>query len=171
MPHQTNVISPPQKRASKADRARKILAGAPSHKDDSDDSDDDLPWEWIYNSNKSQDEDQIAANELSDDSGEDENASATTPLKRRARHTRNASRWKERQIIGVKKGQSELRIGDCVVLKTHGTNDPWVGLIAKLMDDLTNVKVVNILCKPCKILPMISATDIDRVFIGKGYKK
>jgi len=148
MPHQTNVVSPRQKRDGKAERARRILAGASSLREDSDDelANDDLSWEWIYESGKSQDEGQIT----SDDSGNGESAAATTPKTRRIRHTRNASRWNEKQIIGAKKGHLEFRIGDCVILKTHGSNNPWVGIVAKFMDDLTNEKVVNTLCEIMK---------------------
>ena len=171
MPHQASIVSARQKSASKAERARRILAGASSLRDDSDDelANDDLDWEWLYDSGKSRDGEQD--DELSDDSGDDESVAATTPKKRRIRHTRNASRWNERQIIGVKKGQVEFRIGDCVVLKTHGANDPWVGIIAKLEDDLTNEKAVNILCEIMQLYSTIPTSDISRVCIREGHKK
>ena len=54
MPHQTAPLTPRQKRREKAERARKILAGAALRRDDSDDElgEDDHPWEWIYENGK-----------------------------------------------------------------------------------------------------------------------
>lgn len=144
MPHQTTSLTPRQKRAEKAERAWRILAGGKVGRDDSDDElgTEDLPWEWIYEQ-RLQEPENGSSRDASDDSGE-ESKTARTPRKRRSR---KISRSGERKIIGARMGSFECKIGDTVLLKADGSNAAWVGIIWEFMEDEDREKSANFLCK------------------------
>jgi hypothetical protein len=135
MPHQTTPLTPRQKRAKKAERARKLLAGASLRRDDSDV--EDQPWEWIYEKRNSNDEDGIEC-------AEDESGDKVT-LKKRKR--RNATRIQERRIVGAKTGSFKFKIGDSVLLKAEDGNAPWVGIILEFLEDDEGEMSADFLCR------------------------
>ncbi len=130
MPHQTAPLTPRQLRANKAEKARKLLAGASRRKDDSSDSDDDDAWEWIYENG---DGDESA------DEVEDQGAS-----KKRKRH--NTSGTKKRTIIGAKNGSFKCSIGDSVLLKAEDGNPPWIGMILSFLEDNDGDMAADFIC-------------------------
>ncbi|XMA10075.1 hypothetical protein WAI453_002866 [Rhynchosporium graminicola] len=137
MAHQSTPLTPRQKRANKADRARKLLAGATLRREDSDDElgTDEYPWEWIYekDGHSGQDDDV-------DEPAEGEKA-AMTPRKRKAR---NAVR-PQRTIIGARMGTFKCKVGDTVLLKAEGQNQSWVGIIHQFLEDEDGEKSANFL--------------------------
>ena len=137
MPHQTAPLTPRQKRREKAERARKILAGATLRRDDSDDElgEDDHPWEWIYENGKGGDDD----DDDGEDGGEDEEKEAVTPSRKRRR---NGSRMK---IVGAMMGDFKCKIGDTMLLRAEGSNASWVGIIWHFGEDEEGEKSANFL--------------------------
>lgn len=139
MPHTTTKSTHRQQRTTKAERARKFLAGVT--RDDSDDElgDEDYPWEWIYEK-----EEREKDGDLADDS-EDEEKSATA-RRRRSKPIRYAP--SKQRIIGAKMGKFKCKIGDCVLLNAEGTNSAWVGIICEFMEDDEGEKEAKFMCKP-----------------------
>ncbi|KAH6707648.1 P-loop containing nucleoside triphosphate hydrolase protein [Leptodontidium sp. 2 PMI_412] len=135
MAPKSDTLTPRQKRADKAERARKLLAGATLRREDSDDElgTDEHPWEWIYETNekKTQDDDE--------DESADEEKAAMTPRKRKAR---NAVR-SQGAIIGAKMGTFKCKVGDTVLLKAEGQNQSWVGIIHQFLEDEDGDKSAN----------------------------
>lgn len=140
MAPKSDTLTPRQKRADKAERARKLLAGATLRREDSDDElgTDEHPWEWIYETNekKTQDDDE--------DESADEEKAAMTPRKRKAR---NAVR-SQGAIIGAKMGTFKCKVGDTVLLKAEGQNQSWVGIIHQFLEDEDGDKSANFSCRP-----------------------
>src|SRR5271168_3452402 len=149
MPHQTNAVSSQPRRVSRVERVRRILAGAVPLAQDSDDEsgDEDPSWEWIYDTEKPHCGDADTANDKSDESGEDESIAAAAAKRQRSRQTRNASRLREKKIIGARRGRVEFGLGDCVRLTADDSIVPWVGMISKFMEDDEDGKAANFLCK------------------------
>lgn len=135
MPHKTNISTSEKQRNAKAERARKILAGATLRRDDSDDElgDDDIPWEWVFTGD-------------ADIGEEDEENPENANVKgRRGRPARKASRSNERKIIGAKMGPFECKIGDCVLLKAD-SNEAWAGIICDFLEE-DDEKGITVMCK------------------------
>ncbi len=149
MPHETKALTPRQQRASKAERARKLLAGATLGREDSDDElgTDDHPWEWIYAESSGNEKDE-EDDHSSDESGDDGKAAAATPRKRKSR---NATKSQGGTIVGARMGTFICKIGDPVLLKAEGQNSSWVGIIYQFLEDDDGEKSANFLC----MLPII----------------
>jgi hypothetical protein len=83
-------------------------------REDSDDElgTEDLPWEYIYQSD-------IAESSQPEDG---------TSRKRKRGVGQN-------RIIGARSGDFECKLGDTVLLKAEGSNEAWVGLICEFGDD------------------------------------
>ncbi|KAH7323736.1 P-loop containing nucleoside triphosphate hydrolase protein [Rhexocercosporidium sp. MPI-PUGE-AT-0058] len=132
------TLTPRQKRADKAERARKLLAGATLRREDSDDElgTDEHPWEWIYEKNgkKPQDDDD-------EDESADEEKAAMMPRRRKARNSVRS----QGAIIGARMGTFKCRIGDTVLLKAEGQNQSWVGIIHQFLEDEDGDKSANFL--------------------------
>ncbi|KAL4916239.1 P-loop containing nucleoside triphosphate hydrolase protein [Aspergillus aurantiobrunneus] len=93
-------------------------------RDDSDDElgDEDLPWEWIYDT------------EL-DNAGESANA-AGTPGETRKSSRRRTSHQPQRRIIGARMGDVfECRLGEVVLLKSPEPGKDWVGIIIEFLEE------------------------------------
>ncbi|KAG6250564.1 hypothetical protein E4U23_001335 [Claviceps purpurea] len=101
-----------QKRAET--NARKQRASTGVSRVDSDDElgSDDLPWEWIYDADKSP-----------------ERASDGTQSDRKRRKVTGNN------IVGARMGTFECRIGDTVLLKAEGSNEAWVAIIGEFVED------------------------------------
>jgi origin recognition complex subunit 1 len=127
-------MTPRQKRVNKAERARKLLAGASLGRDSSENEDEH--WEWIYEKEKENDKD-------GDESGDDESEDRVTPKKRKRRNT---TRTQERRIVGAKTGGFKCKIGDSVLLKAEDGNAPWVGIILKFREDDEGEMSADFLC-------------------------
>jgi origin recognition complex subunit 1 len=130
MPHKTTPLTPRQLRANKAEKARRLLAGANLSGDDSDDEDE---YEWIY---------EEGGNESADEGGNE-----VTPKKRKRQ---NAASTQERMIVGAKKGGFKCMIGDSVLLKAEDGNPPWIGMILSFLEDEDGDKAADFLCKHMK---------------------
>lgn len=125
-------------KASKAERARRYLAGAAVAREDSDDELglDDHPWVWLY-------EELQLANGIKSDGGspgsdiisadESDNRASPRLSRKRKRVTTGLSRTQ--RIIGARMGSFECHLGDCVLLKAEGTNEAWVGIICEFTND------------------------------------
>jgi len=126
MPHQTGAPSTREQRNSKAQHARRLLAGSTIPREDSDDElgDEDQPWAWIF-------EDE-AGN--SQEGEADANADDSTTRGRRSRLSRNASKSQGSKIVGARMGTFECQIGDCVLLKADN-NEAWVGIICSFSEE------------------------------------
>ncbi|KAL2063001.1 hypothetical protein VTL71DRAFT_6073 [Oculimacula yallundae] len=136
MAPQSNPLTPRQKRADKAERARKLLAGATLRREDSDDElgTDEHPWEWIYEKDgKGRDDDE--------EESADEEKAAMTPRKRKARNPVTS----KRAIIGAKMGAFKCKVGDTVLLKAEGQNQSWVGIIHHFLETEDGEKSANFL--------------------------
>ena len=83
-------------------------------REDSDDElgTEDLPWEYIYQS------------DLAEPSGQDDANS-----RKRKRGTG------QNKIVGARTGDFECKLGDTVLLKAEGSNEAWIGLICDFGDD------------------------------------
>lgn len=127
MPHKTTPLTPRQLRANKAEKARKLLAGANLSRDDSDNEDE---YEWIF---------EEGGNESADGEGDE-----VTPKKRKREVSANAP---ERTIVGAKKGGFRCMIGDSVLLRAEDGNPPWVGMILSFLEDEDGDKSADFLCK------------------------
>ena len=137
---------PSQQRATKAQRARKILAGVT--RDDSDDElgIEDHPWEWIYEKGGQVDHDHA----VQDDEKEQEREEGTSAQARRRRSKSIRYASLRRRIIGAKMGSFKCKIGDCVLLKADG-NTAWVGIICEFMEAINEDgemgKAAKFMCK------------------------
>jgi len=130
----SKILTPRQKRADKAERARQLLAGATLRREDSDDElgTDEYPWEWTYakqGKNGREDGDGESADE------------EKTPRKRKAR---SAART-QGEIIGASMGSFKCKIGDAVLLKAEGQSSAWVGIIYQFLEDEEGEKSANFL--------------------------
>jgi origin recognition complex subunit 1 len=76
---------------------------------DSELSDEDNPWEWIFQSLP--------------DNDQPENA------RKRKRHDTPG------KIVGARNGDFECHLGDCVLLKAEGSHEAWVGIITEFLED------------------------------------
>ncbi|KAG4433905.1 hypothetical protein IFR05_010602 [Cadophora sp. M221] len=137
MAPKSNTLTPQQKRADKAERARKLLAGATLSREDSDDElgTDEHPWEWIYEKNGKKEQ------EDGKDESADEEKAAMTPRKRKARSAVRS----QGAIIGAKMGTFKCKVGDTVLLKAEGQNQSWVGIIHHFLEDEDGEKSANFL--------------------------
>ncbi|EMR69181.1 putative origin recognition complex subunit 1 protein [Eutypa lata UCREL1] len=87
-------------------------------RDDSDDElgADDHPWEWVYAS-----------------SGPSQSPStAAGPGLESGRKRKREDVPQE--IVGARMGKLECRVGDCVLLKAEGSNEPWVAIIEEFIE-------------------------------------
>jgi origin recognition complex subunit 1 len=134
MPHQTAPLTPQQNRANKAERARKLLAGASLQRDDSED--EDQPWEWIY---------EKGTDEEDEDDSADEDGGDKITAKKRKRPT--VSKPQEKRIVGARTGNIKYKIGDSVLLKPPDGGAPWVGMILKFLEDDEGEMSANFLCR------------------------
>lgn len=94
-------------------RPRKAPKGIAREDSDDELGDDDLPWEWIYE---------------------------TQPPERNGQDANGEGERKRRKvagdkIVGARTGAFECRVGDCVLLKAEGSNEAWVGIICEFVDD------------------------------------
>ena len=119
---QTNPIPEfaPSKKKSNIGKTRKLLKGVIREDSDDELGDEDLPWEWIYDS-------------IEDGDACDRGPPPTTPSKRqRAQH-----RPKSRRIIGARIGHRfDCRIGDCLLVKGEGlSEEAYVGMACEFTDE------------------------------------
>ncbi|KAB5579975.1 P-loop containing nucleoside triphosphate hydrolase protein [Coniochaeta sp. 2T2.1] len=98
--------------SSTRQRKPKPLPGITREDSDDELGTEDLPWEYIYQS------------DLPDASQEDE----ANPRKRKRGAGQN-------KIVGARTGDFECKLGDTVLLKAEGSNEAWVGLICEFGDD------------------------------------
>lgn len=85
---------------------------------ESSDSEDELAqddWQWIY--------------EEAESVGHDDTAN---PKKRKAAQV--FAKASHARVVGARKGDVELRVGDCALLKA-ARNEQWVALIAEFLED------------------------------------
>ena len=94
-------------------RKRRVPQGVSREDSDDELGSDDLPWQWIYET------------QSSERNGEDDDGSGE-----RKRRKTSASK-----IIGARMGTFECRVGDCVLLKAEGSNEAWVGIICEFLED------------------------------------
>lgn len=128
-------LTPRQKRAEKAARAKKLLSGASLRKNDLDDEEQE--WEWIYGN-------QSADNEDNDDSSDPEDEdSVATPRKRRRR---TATKTQKTTIVGAKKGSFSCKVGD-TVLVNNSSATPWVAVICTFEQNSDGEMLANFLCR------------------------
>ncbi|KAL3431401.1 P-loop containing nucleoside triphosphate hydrolase protein [Aspergillus tetrazonus] len=92
-------------------------------REDSDDElgEEDLPWEWIYDTESDNNE----------ETGKGVKASGETPKSSR----RRSSRQSQRKIIGARTGPFECRIGDTVLLKSPEPGKDWAGIITEFLEE------------------------------------
>ncbi|KAK4152257.1 hypothetical protein C8A00DRAFT_44653 [Chaetomidium leptoderma] len=91
-------------------------------REDSDDElgTDDLPWEWIYETEEA-----------------DEEPAAENGRKRKRPTAHQV------QIIGARMGSFECYLGDTMLLKADGSNEAWVGIICDFQADEDGDKAAN----------------------------
>lgn len=107
------------------ERARRILHGGVLREDSDDElGDEDLPWEWIYDSG------------AQDDEEAEEEVAPSTPSKKRKRGPAPKPRKKVARIIGARMGDRfECRIGDCLLIKGEGlAGEAYVGLATEFLE-------------------------------------
>ncbi|KAL4774976.1 P-loop containing nucleoside triphosphate hydrolase protein [Aspergillus nidulans var. acristatus] len=92
-------------------------------REDSDDElgEEDLPWEWIYDTESDNNE----------ETGKKVQASGETPKSSR----RRSSRQSQRKIIGARTGPFECRIGETVLLKSPEPGKDWAGIITDFLEE------------------------------------
>lgn len=103
------------KMAPRKKSSRRLMGVA---RDDSDDElgADDHPWEWVYAS-----------------SGPSQSPStAAGPGLESGRKRKREDVPQE--IVGARMGKLECRVGDCVLLKAEGSNEPWVAIIEEFIE-------------------------------------
>jgi origin recognition complex subunit 1 len=113
---------------SARDKARQWLTKGGLVREDSDDElgYDDLPWEWIYEADTSEDkENRSQAPETGEDGRESQ-----TPRRRAARPNN-----KKRKIVGARMGSFECRLGHVVLLKSPEAGKDWVGIITEFVEE------------------------------------
>lgn len=133
----------PRPKLSRAEKARRYLAGSGVAREDSDDElgFDDYPWEWIYGT--SNDDGRAEAedeHELLPTSGNGEFTAETLNQQIRATLPNGAGAAPrpikpKGPIIGAQMGPFSCQVGDCVLLKAEGTNEAWVGLICEFLEE------------------------------------
>jgi hypothetical protein len=108
---------PGRKSETTVQRARRWLSGGALTRDDSDDElgQEDLPWEWVY-----------------------ESSDNAKPTKKRKREDEGTSRT----IIAARMGSFECKIGDAVFLKS-ADNQAWVGIVCLFRDNDEGEKEAN----------------------------
>ncbi|KAF9889222.1 Origin recognition complex, subunit 1 [Aspergillus nanangensis] len=94
-------------------------------RDDSDDElgEEDLPWDWIYDTNDNEDP-------ASAQNGETEEGSKSA----RRRSSRPNTKRRQR-IIGARMGTFECKLGQIVLLKSPEPGKDWVGIIAEFVEE------------------------------------
>ncbi|RAH48170.1 origin recognition complex subunit 1 [Aspergillus brunneoviolaceus CBS 621.78] len=109
-------------------------------RDDSDDElgEEDHPWEWIYDTEVTDDQDSKPTADSTQD----------TPKSMRRRSVRpNAKR--SRKIIGARMGSFECALGQVVLLKSPEPGKDWIGIITEFLeqddDDDEIIKSANIM--------------------------
>ena len=143
MTRRTTAI-PERTRDTRADRARRLLAGVGVTREDSDDElgFEDHPWEWIYESSLPS-----PKRNLEKDTAVDIGEEAANVLSANSRRHRQDPRPRDvrplGKIIGARMGSFQCNIGDCVLLKAEGINEAWVGLICEFVEDEDNEKAAN----------------------------
>jgi origin recognition complex subunit 1 len=113
--------SPPQRRDAST-RAQQWMTKGALVRDDSDDElgVEDLPWDWIYDSNE--------------EIKEEPEAKDGSPEKRSRRRSSRPARQR-RQIVGARMGQFECKIGEVVLLKSPEAGKDWVGIISEFLEE------------------------------------
>ncbi|KAF4451033.1 origin recognition complex subunit 1 [Fusarium austroafricanum] len=94
-----------------AEKAKRRLSKISHKLSDDELTDEELSWEWIYNS--------TPTTERGDE-----------PQSDRKRRKVTGDR-----IVGARIGQFECRIGDTVMLKADGSNEAWIALICEFVED------------------------------------
>ncbi|PLN80327.1 putative origin recognition complex subunit Orc1 [Aspergillus taichungensis] len=109
-------------------------------REDSDDElgEEDLPWEWIYDSN----DDALKEEATNEDHPEG------TPKSNRRRSSRAKPKHR-RRIVGARTGSFECKLGQIVLLKSPEPGKDWVGIIIEFVeeedDDDESVMSANIM--------------------------
>lgn len=93
-----------------AGRRKRAVPGITREDSDDELGQDDLPWEWIYESHATERED-------------------GTPSERKRR------KLNSNKIVGARMGTFECHIGDTVMLKAEGSNEAWVAIICDFLED------------------------------------
>jgi hypothetical protein len=136
MPPKATQLTPQQKRAKKAELARKLSKAALENESDSSDGESEVEgghWERIYETKKGK--------------AADLDKEGPTSKKRQGRKT---SEQQEGNIIGARRKDDglECRVGDCVLLKAADGSVPWVGMIMQFTGaDVDGDDCANFLCK------------------------
>jgi origin recognition complex subunit 1 len=100
------------KPAANRQRKPKPLPGIIREDSDDELGTEDLPWEYIYQS--------------------DINESSQLEDGNSRKRKRGAG---QNTIVGARSGDFECKLGDTVLLKAEGSNEAWVGLICEFGDD------------------------------------
>ncbi|KAJ5436583.1 ATPase AAA-type core [Penicillium cf. griseofulvum] len=108
-------------RRTARERAQWMTKGA-LVRDDSDDElgVEDLPWEWIYDTNEEATQEADPINE--------------TPVKRSRRRPSRPARQK-RKIVGAQMGQFQCKVGEVILLKSPEAGKDWVGIITEFLEE------------------------------------
>jgi len=101
-----STLTPSQKRAQKAERAKKLLNGSKQRA--ADQGSDDEVWKWIYEGGS--DEEGAA-----DSEDEEETTNPNTPSKRRKRKAAKISKA-GKKIVGAWRADFQCRVGDTVLV-------------------------------------------------------
>lgn len=104
----------------RSSRAARYLPGVAREDSDDELGTDDLPWEWIYETEEPEPE-----------------PAAENGRKRKRQATQ------EPQIIGARMGSFDCYLGDMVLLKAEGSNEAWVGIICDFQTDEEGEKAAN----------------------------
>ncbi|OKL60269.1 hypothetical protein UA08_04509 [Talaromyces atroroseus] len=130
-------------RLSARDKARQWLTKGGLVREDSDDElgYDDLPWEWIYETDTSEDKE----NKAQAPATEEDDRESQTPRRRSVRPNN-----KKRKVLGARMGSFECRLGHVVLLKSPEAGKDWVGIITEFLeeedkDDEEMIKSANIM--------------------------
>ncbi|KAJ5832291.1 hypothetical protein N7474_000602 [Penicillium riverlandense] len=93
-------------------------------RDDSDDElgDEDLPWDWIYETEEAEVKDEPEATNGS-------------PTKSACRRRSSRPARKQRTIVGARMGTFECRLGQVVLLKSPEAGKDWAGIITEFVEE------------------------------------
>lgn len=114
------LSTPRQKRIQKDERAKNLLNGVKPRAINQ--GDDDEVWQWIYEGGSDQDADE-----------EEEEETATTPSKKRKRKAVKTA-GNERIIVGARRGDFEVRVGDTVMVSNENGTD-WAAIVMLFFED------------------------------------
>lgn len=111
------------------EKARQWLTKGGLIREDSDDElgYDDLPWEWIYETDASEDKENSKPQEPTT---EEDCHESQTPRRRSVRPN-----TKKQRILGARMGSFECRLGHVVLLKSPEAGKDWVGIITEFLEE------------------------------------